>query len=290
MPRRDFTEDEFMSRYKMWLAAVGASVSEKVEEQETIYSRNFSAQVKERFTSKMAPTLEDCLNKFQTLAHRYDDFYDIEDSTDPMVLIYKTAIQRLKQYHLLCIEALRGRQPFPVWSMFRSMVDTIVVLCKIYKEPGTAKNWPGFDVDGPILGSSIPTPAELLRNCRREAYTQDVKDHIMPVHKDGMHMGIFDKERMALLHTIDHFGGEAVYQVFKRKIMPSRYVITETKGGLIPDEVLYLLLFIFWALIGEGFNHLSLVGCKHLKLPKGCMQNICELLTILERSSSHLRP
>lgn len=282
MKQKDIPEEHLEALYETWSAFRGTTIPHEILDKRQADSRKVYGNIREWFAQEMG-SIETVLFILENLGQDYELFdnvgtFEKEDSL--LRRVYITALTRLKQYHIQSVKSLYDGHPFPVWSMIKSMVETIGVLCQVSKTPNKAKDWVGFDKEGTMDTQKLIFAAELLGQCKRLKYNK-VTEPVITVDKGLNHMGGIRKEMWQDINNIDHFTYQSVSLVYRNYIFndPKRIVTREVKDGNDIIESTYALANILWIVCAEGLNHLSLVGYKWLNLPYETMGNVGKSIT-----------
>lgn len=278
MRKQNLPDEHVDALREMHQAATQSTISPEVLEQKRAHNARVYGGLREWFLANMAPTVDACLYKFERLIRYYEPFNKVTPSAHPAVVVYKTSLRRLEQYHVLCVDSLRRRMVFPAWSIFRSMIETVGVLCCLDSDAGAAKRWAGYDSDGVIDAYDVPTARSMLAQCREKTYP---KQGYLPVHKNLKHMDRITMEMWDHCNKMDHFSYESISVIFTKEILDDKMIIAEVLHGLSPDENLYVPLGLLWILVAEGFNHLYLLG-RRIGLPSKTIIDVMSFLSEYE--------
>lgn len=277
MKEKDIPEEHLEALHETWLAFRGTTIPHEILDKRQADSRKVHGNIREWFAREMR-SIETVLFILENLGQTYELFDNVgtfEKDDSLLRRVYITALTRLKQYHIQSVKSLYDGHPFPVWSMIKSMVETIGVLCQVSMTPNKAKDWVGFGKEGPMDTQKLIFAAELLRQCKRLKYNK-VTEPVITVHKSLNHMGGIRKEMWQNINSIDHFTYQSVSLVYRNYVFndPKRMETKEVKDGNDIIESTYALAGILWMVCAEGLNHLSLVGYKWLNLPYETMGNV----------------
>lgn len=234
-------------------------------------------QLAARFHVNMGSTAEEALDDIET---RFIPLFEkLRTATSGMLpkdQLYRTALLRLWEYTKQSLDSLRVSFFFPAHSMFRSIVETIGVLCYTANNPHTIKNYVGYDETGVAYKfKSTPTAARLIKLCRRQTYRypliqifRDVPEknrHLFAYKNDKTKDGNLEQEGLwSMTNNLDHFTFQTIDPVFRRHDENGYFNIRA--HDLVVDPVsLYAPTMNLWILLAEGINHLGIYANRLLE-------------------------
>lgn len=257
---RDLPEDRIESRRDFFRAVSGHPLSADESSEKLAHAHSVTEGLIEWDNREMSGNIQGNLIRLGDFILLYPKFHEVPYPTSeltPLMLVYKTAIRRLSEYHWGCLLSLASGRSFPAYSMFRSAMETIGVLCWVTDHPEDAERWTGFNEEGPIHKQNTPFATPLLRECRSKTYPDK---GVIEIYKKTPqpHLLAFPENMWDILNSIDHFSDESVSMVFEKRIVETRIELLETFS--VEPVNLITPIAILWTLIAEGFNHLYLAG------------------------------